>query len=296
MLSEGYFLTAAAACLRVTGEDAANFLQSQGTQDLRGPAGLARYCLWLDHRGCVQGDSWVLKLAENTFLLYSYGYSADTLMNKFARHIIADDVVLEDMTESAILYCLTPEAARDFAARDVRQLPEPGHFVEYDGGFLLAGNRLGPGSFDRILLRGCCTPEIVGSPLNLDDAERWRISHGQPLLPDDITPSCTPLVGGLLSAVSFDKGCYLGQEVVARLSRLDRSQWLLCQFSSCNPVHTGDLIVCADQSEVGTVRSVVDVGDQIIGLALIKGRVWGENLFVGTHRLDLQPLSEIALG
>ena len=84
------------ARLRVSDEDAADFLQSQFSQELRPfEAGQCTYGLWLDVKGKVIADSWVLCEGPEAFWVLSEHAIASELQAKLERHIIADDVCIE---------------------------------------------------------------------------------------------------------------------------------------------------------------------------------------------------------
>jgi folate-binding Fe-S cluster repair protein YgfZ len=98
-----------AAWLRVTGEDAANFLQGQFTNELRGvPAGGAVYGLWLTLKGKVLADSFVVRGGMSAggsaaggaevFWVGSYFSPAAAIRERLEAYVIADDVVIEDLT------------------------------------------------------------------------------------------------------------------------------------------------------------------------------------------------------
>lgn len=221
MPSVNAYHTRPASVIRVSGEDHLDFLQSQGTADLRGPAGLALYSLWLDHKGLIQGDAFVLKLSEAEVLLVSYETPEAALLEKFERHIIADDVDLEAASADWRLYSIDPESVNAFLAERALTM-EPARFGTESDGYVFHGRRLGPGSLEYLV------PAEVEAPFTVAEmepakAENLRIEAGIPSIPRDIPPGTTnPLEAGILSALSFDKGCYLGQEVVARIHRLQR--------------------------------------------------------------------------
>src|SRR3954464_5276449 len=89
------------ACwLRVTGDDAANFLQGQFTNDLRAlPKRGAVYGLWLSIKGKVLADSFVLSgVNPGEFWIGSYYSAAKIIRERLEAYVIADDVTIEDAT------------------------------------------------------------------------------------------------------------------------------------------------------------------------------------------------------
>ncbi len=111
---------------------------------------------------------------------------------------------------------------------------------------------------------------------NSIDVERWRILQGFPLLPSEINGETNPLELGLLDWVSLTKGCYLGQETMAKLARAGVLKQQLRYWHSDSPIHVGEKLVCPISSEnsikkAGLITSVLKLPDSgtSIGLALL---------------------------
>ena len=198
--SLGVFRWQPAAWLRVTGEDAANFLQGQFSNDLRGlPAMGAVYGLWLNLKGKVLADSFVLRgEGEGEFWLGSYFSTAAVIRERLESHVIADDVVIEDL-------------AADWSAisviSDGAELgPEVAH---RPNGFVFRGRR-GSGKGVELVFR-----RDAGLPLELKavwdhareltaaDMERLRVGAGIPAVGVDVGRGDLPNEAGLeVDAVS----------------------------------------------------------------------------------------------
>jgi folate-binding protein YgfZ len=202
--------------IRFSGEDQAEFLQGQGTADLMRPAGSSTYSLWLDFKGNILGDGFVLRLGPEESLLISYTSDATALMAKFDRHIIADDVELENLTGRYRLHSIPAGSVPEAITEGGWEAPGEGMFSEVPKGFLFAGSRLGPGTLE-VLMEKDEADSLPVTEIPSDEAERLRIVAGVLLIPQDTgVGEFNPIETGLVSAVDFGKGCYLGQEVVAR--------------------------------------------------------------------------------
>jgi len=90
------FAPAHTAVVRITGEDAAAFLQGQCTADLRG--GALTDALWLNRKGRVLAHTVVAKEADGSFLLLCPHLAAEALIAVVTANVIADDVVATDET------------------------------------------------------------------------------------------------------------------------------------------------------------------------------------------------------
>ncbi len=257
------------AWLRVTGEDAAIFLQGQFSNDLRqlGQPGVpAIYGLWLTLKGKVLADSFVMRGSSgNEFWIGSYYSPGEVIRERLESHIIADDVGVEDVTAewagvsvlgdgaAALVTGAAPPEARVFPGRRQR-----GDHVE-------CVYRLAEGATEWLAR--------LGGPILGDEAMlRARIAAGIPAVPRDVGPGDLPNEAGLeAEAVSFTKGCYLGQEVMARLKAMGQVRRRLVRVGGPGerfpatpaPIFSGE-------RGVGDLRSAVSDGaGGWIGLAML---------------------------
>lgn len=283
------YSTPPAAILRISGEDHADFLQSQGTADLRGPVGLCRYCLWLDHKGLIHGDSFVLKISDTETLLVSYETPAADLIAKFQRHIIADDVGITDETSMWKVLSIDPDCVSTFYRHRRFDEADAVFHAEADG-YAFRGRRLGPQSADYLV------PFVTGSPLEVEPipvaaAEALRIQAAIPSIPRDIPPATfNPVEANILSALSFDKGCYLGQEVVARVHRLGRLSSRMVSATAADGQSLEPVGLTDGGRPVGALTSVATILDTVTAVGWLKSRYPdGEQLLDG-RRLQIATL------
>lgn len=263
-----------AAVLNVTGEDHAEFLQNQGTADLRGAPGLCRYSLWLDHRGRIQGDAFVLKLDADSMLLVSYATPALELLAKFDRHIIADDVEIEDLTPQYALLSTCAEGIRQALDQTGCGQPAEGGYSTLQGVYCFAGRRLGAGALD-FLVPVAAEMDNGLAGMSREAAEAARIRAGIPLVPVDTghgDDALNPMEAALTQAVSFAKGCYLGQEVVARAHRLQRGSRRLVRFTGGPVALPVPHSLEHEGNRVGEITSVVKNPDNPVALGWLKSR------------------------
>lgn len=247
------------AVIEVSGEDAFVFLQSQFSQDLRplisGSAPI--YGLWLTRKGKIRADSYILRKNAESLLIVSPHCPAPLIIEHLDRHIVADDVALADLTPS---FCLT----RRFGANPLRPTP-------------LFFNSLPDTDGDALLLAESSQPPSSALPsLTEAEANYQRLLHGEPIIPLDITDDNWPQEAGLdSSAVSFTKGCYLGQEVMAHLRRSQgfRRKILPVTLSKAPssegaPLHLGTQLI-------GQLRTWASGPQDILGMAQIRFREIG---------------------
>lgn len=268
------------AVIRFTGEDQAEFLQGQGTADLMRPEGSSTYSLWLDFKGNILGDGFVLRLGPEESLLISYASEASALMEKFDRHIIADDVELEDLTERYRLHSIPAGSVPEAITEGGWEAPGEGMFSEVPKGYLFAGNRLGPGTLE-VLMEKDEADSLPVTEIPSGEAELLRTVAGVLLIPLDTgVGDFNPIETGLVSAVDFGKGCYLGQEVVARAHRLGRSTRRFVAFAGGHGNLEEGPELSIDGTPVGKITSVVKNCDNWVALGWIKSKILdGENRF-----------------
>jgi len=258
-----------AAWLRVSGADAASFLQGQFTNDLRTPAAGAVYGLWLNLKGKVVADSFVIRDAgADGWWIGSYFSAAAVILARLEGLVIADDVVFTDETAVWTAVSVVGEGA----AAWVEANPLPGAVV-------FPGRRGADGAVECVFPRG--GPEypmgadaVAARPvLTADEMERRRISAGIPAVGIDLGEADLPNEAGLeTTAISYTKGCYLGQEVMARLKAMGQVRRRLECVGAGEAAVPAALpaSVYAGGRVVGEVRSAVSDGrGGWLGLAML---------------------------
>jgi tRNA-modifying protein YgfZ len=270
-----------AAFIEVTDEDAADFLQSQFSNDLRGGVGRAVPGLWLDHRGRLRGESSVLVEGRERFHLVSFSTPAAELLPRLESHVIADEVAFADRTgEAGALVLLGRDARAWWTARAGCPPPAEEAFV-YQGDHYAYRNAW----------LGGTALVLVGAPAVLEALreaavaaggeewcearrERWRLGLGRPRIPAEAGLEDTPAETGLNAFCSLHKGCFLGQEVVNRQARLERSSRRLVRVrlpAGRGPLPAAPAVVETTAGmAAGELRGVVTFRDESIGLAVLK--------------------------
>ncbi|HXQ80152.1 MAG TPA: folate-binding protein [Opitutaceae bacterium] len=255
-----------ACLLRVSGPDAATFLQGQFTNDLsKIEPGRAVYGLWLDRKGRVIADSHVVRAADEAgFWIASVSSPAPVVARRLGDYIVADDVAIEDATAGRLGLSLIGAGAGAWLAGEPR------------AGLFFPGRRDSGESWEWIYPAGdsdTVDAAISGArTASSGEMERMRIASGIPSIPADIGPSDLPNEGGLESqAVSYSKGCYLGQEVMARLKSMGRVRRALVRVRGDGAPPPVPAALWSGGRREGELRSAVaDAGERgFAGLALV---------------------------
>jgi tRNA-modifying protein YgfZ len=109
-----------------------------------------------------------------------------------------------------------------------------------------------------------------------DDAfDYLRIASGLPRFGREITDEYIPLETGLWADVSFNKGCYTGQEVIARMESRGRLAKKLVRFRAAAPVAAGTAIEAGGRN-AGTITSAAEGPGGVLALGYLKTRVLGD--------------------
>jgi folate-binding protein YgfZ len=246
------FAPADTAVVRVTGDDAAAFLQGQCSADLRGV--VLTDALWLNRKGRVLAHTVIAKEPDGSFLLLCPHLAAGELIAVVTANVIADDVVATD------------ESAR--WQKWVAWGDEPG----LAGAKAYATRRYGVAAWDVLMPVGTTAPGDLASLAELDAP---RLAAGVPSVPADCGANEFPQECGLDAWVSYTKGCYLGQEVMARIQSMGSLRRVLRRVAG--PVMVGQELKSPEGKVVGTVRSAAgDVGLALVSVDLPEGSALGE--------------------
>jgi len=228
------------ATVAVRGKDRESFLQNMLTNDVRSLApGTGVPAAFLTNKGKLVSDLLVFK-SDDTFLLQMERERAEPFRKALDRYIISEDVALESRAETEATFSLEgPKASgilAELAGISVSDLDELAHLhfrsLELSG---LSGLSEMPARFTA--QRRELTPrfDVTASPAAAKSLlervlehgallggesvrETRRIEASRPRFGIDMDESHLPLEAGLEEAISFQKGCYIGQEYVVRLA------------------------------------------------------------------------------
>jgi len=280
--------------LRVTGANRFDLLNRLTTNDLRGiAAGGGAETVLLTPKGRIIDDL-LLYAEDDSFLLVTSPGNQGRVKETIEKLRFRDDVTLTDVTgETAMIALVGPQSTHlleSLAAAAARAgLPlHHGITVEAAGerflaaraagpaghGFHLIGRASGaPSIWSALLERG---PQYGASPCGEEAWEMVRIEAGLPRFGRELTEEYNPLEARLDAAIDFKKGCYVGQEVVARLdSRQKISKLLVGLWLEPGPIpEAGSAIEAHDRpgSAIGVLTSVAPSLDyrRVLGLGYVR--------------------------
>jgi tRNA-modifying protein YgfZ len=251
--------------VRVHGADAIGWLHDLLTADIAGlaPAGACRSLL-LTPTGRIRADVQVLRRDEDVVLTQEPS-QPDHIGLLLGPYVLSSAVSLEDATGELALFAVPDAAAASIG------LPgfEPSSLGP--GLDLLAAQGKPAWRVQDALVKAAL---IEASPAS---AEAWRIIHGIPRMGADFDQRSLPSEAALDATIDTTKGCFLGQESVARIANLGHPPRVLRHVRSSAPFVPG-APVFVDGAAVGEVTSAAPLADACVGLARIAWAAVGGQL------------------
>jgi folate-binding protein YgfZ len=222
--------------LVVMGDDAVPWLQGLVTSDLFELAeeGAGQQTTVVNNVGRLIAEARVLHVPEMLLLDMEPGVLGEGLMSHLRRHIITEDVKLVDRSEQAARLSVFGEASVDLLEHLCETQRRVVSLEPFEGTWgTLGGDEVIIQRVPWVGERGydvaCASQAALGifdalssgadevEPIGWETLETLRIEAGVPRFGKELTGKRIPLEAGLDDAISFTKGCYLGQEIIARL-------------------------------------------------------------------------------
>jgi len=251
------------AIISVGGDDARDWIQGQVTNQVEGlPAGGSVYAFVLTLKGRTLADVFVL-IGDDEIWLDVPKVQIDALLARLDRYIIMEDVDLEHRPDLGLIAAVGPLAG------EVGQGGWPADRLGVGGRQWVVSMDALSSERDRLVARG---RELGGG---LVGEKAWRRAHvllGRPLFGIDFGDWTYPQETGLNEiAVSFKKGCYIGQETVVMLENRGKAPKVLWRWAiegreppaAKTPILRGETVV-------GEISSAVSEGDGCLALGFLK--------------------------
>ncbi|MFB2881830.1 YgfZ/GcvT domain-containing protein [Floridanema aerugineum] len=127
--------------------------------------------------------------------------------------------------------------------------------------------------------------ELGAVPLGEQGWEQLRITQGRPIPDQELTDDYNPLEAGLWQTISFSKGCYIGQETIARLNTYKGVKQQLWGIRLAAPVEVGSVISLEDE-KVGKITSFTETENGYFGLGYVRTKAGGEGLKVRVGEVE----------
>ena len=267
--------------LKVTGEDAIDLLDRLSTNDFKllEPGGGISTVL-TTNKGRIIDLLRILQREDDLLMITSPGTAA-RVAEWIEFYTFVEDIEVEDVTATTSQWLVAGEGAMDAVAEagfDTDGLNESLSNATTGESSTIVRTMLGEfPAYELITPASEGTLSFGAEYLGRPELAQLRVEQGVPAFPQEMNEDRNPLESLLKPHISFNKGCYIGQEVVARLNTYDRVQRFLCQ------------LIVDDEETVDTGAAVLVDGDQVgeittsapgLALAYLRKRFYEDGLRV----------------
>jgi folate-binding protein YgfZ len=291
--SAGLYLQTGRLVVRVHGDDRVSFMHGMCTADVKGLAsGSLAPALFLTERAHLIAECFIYALEEPELWLEVEASHWPEIRNHLEKLLVADDVEMEEADSLAVLDIEGAKAEEVIrAVFGVSGLVSWHHVERHQVRIANLPRYLGPAfsiiadkpSVPQICehIRRVC-PEVADIGAEVIDV--LRVENGLARIGKDTTPRTLAVEARFERAISFDKGCYLGQETVERATARGALKHRLCGVRVSDGLPSPGAPVTLDGKEIGSLTSVVrspSLG--VIGLAVLHHSAWapGTRVMIG---------------
>ncbi len=235
--------------LRVSGPDRVSFLQGMLTNDVASiPVNGSTYAALLTPKGAMVGDARVLKRSDDLLLAVEPGFGS-AVQAALQRYVVSEEVEISDASSDFGLLAIAGPKSEALIAGALPPFEGLLQVAERLGSALSAGSRWA----------------------GFDAYEVLRVEAGMPRYGIDCDEHTIPLEANLQRAISYDKGCYIGQEVIARTTFRGHVNRKLCGVTLDAGLPPPRAELSSNGKAVGSITSAVQSPSlhQAIALAYI---------------------------
>lgn len=258
MSNSGFFVDVSGrAIVSLKGSESLDLLHRISTNDVQNvPLNGAIQTVFTNEKGRIVEVASILNRGEEEVLVVGQGTDSTLLKDWIERFVIMEEIEVGALSDSLIHFMLF-ELINTLERQDLGSInSEALMFVE----------TLRSSNLTHIIAPRPCRATLEAS---LTEAgiqkcgyqvyDEHRILHGIPGFPGELSTSFNPLEAGLVSLVSFTKGCYVGQEVIARLDTYKKVQKRLVRFAlDAMPLMLPETVLRQGQ-EWGTITSAKEL-------------------------------------
>jgi len=255
------------ALISLTGRDRVRWLNGMVSNNIRDlAAGHGVYAFVLTPQGHIQADLYAFNRGENLLIETERAQSA-ALLQIFRKYIIMDKVEIEDLSEKTVVFSVTgPKSGDVLASLGLTETLEPLQLTDVNWNAaphtLVRGAN--PGFPNYELWVPAEQAESVwkallqagGVEVHEPTIEIFRILCGIPKVGQDIREKTLPHETGQERALNFNKGCYIGQEIVERIRSRGAVHKTFVGFEVEGPVPSAGTKIQSEGKDVGEITSV----------------------------------------
>jgi aminomethyltransferase len=288
--------------IRARGKNRIDFVHRMSTGNLLGIApGAGRPTVFTTPIARIVDYAVVLAFEDSLLILSGAG---EGKLERWLRKYIFfnDDVQLTDESDAMPMVGLYGAGADDFASGFAGGLSHDdadAGAAPAKGTSLYAHRKVGQGVLVNAPPLEGAGYYLLGVPVAasgqlapLSQYHDLRIRAGYPAAPYEINDAYIPLEAGMTSAISFNKGCYIGQEIIARMESRGQLAKRLMKLDSEGILHAGDSLQ-VDGAAVGNVTSVTMDGHAALGYVRAAFAHEGQQIHAGDVSANVRGLAQI---
>lgn len=271
-MPDKYFIRQA-GILTASGKDLTDFMNRMSTNDFR-KSGINEYkkTVLTSDKGRIIDLVTLINLNEG-FLLLTSPFNQEKVKTHLEKYIILDDVSFGISNKNYMQFIIIPDNADDAAVMLTEGKLSVNEVISInETDFIFRDNFMK----EKLIL--ICTEESAGlyedklknlQKMTSDEYENFRIEYGIPDSINELNEDINPIECGLKEYISFVKGCYIGQEVIARLDSQGKIPKQMVKMVSPVKLAAGDKIYLNDK-EAGFISSTVMNDDKCKALGFIR--------------------------
>lgn len=234
-------------------------------------------------KGQVQGLLDIYCIDDQQFLVVLDGISQEDFEKRFAPFMMLDDIELDDVHQE-LISIQGPKASQILLSLNI-DIPSDQDVQQYDWGYIVRKDRFGARrathGFDIITSKLDFVLESIQKQTHLfsvEDFEHHRILTLQAKYPDDIGERAFLHELGINEeCCSFNKGCYVGQEIINRMDVKGLVNKKLLRYQGSAPFEIGETVM-SEEKKAGVVRSACQIQDTYYALIMVRKASWGAQL------------------
>ena len=263
--------------IQASGEDAEDYLQSQWTIDLRKlKTGYVRYGLRLSAKGKILAGAYIARMEEENFLLITFATTAIEIIKLMEENVVADEVTFQDLSEKWKIFGLHLKNSGILASKFDLTAIKDEKIIKFEDGMFMVDKRMASAFYLALCAKDADWEKQFEDGLEEISKLQYeflRIKMSNYFVSTEVGLDDLPQeVGMEKNFVDFNKGCYLGQEVMARLHSMGKVQTEILTVlwkSDCDSHPSLPTDIIMDQKTVGQLRTLVYNGNSWLGVAKV---------------------------
>lgn len=261
--------------LELEGADTPRFCNSMFTNNIRDlPEGGGNHNALTDKQGRIFGMLDAYLIRRDLLLAVMDGSDVTEVSEYLDRYIIMDPIELRDRSEElAVLTLQGPQAEAILRAAGI-PTPDRVH-TAWGGGLVARADRTGLGGFDLVIAREQLAPAWAAltaagaTPAGTDALDALRILRGLPRWPQDMPERAFIHELGIRERVcNFNKGCYIGQEIINRMDTMGKVNKRLTALVSADAAAGAEVV--RGEKGVGVITSVARVDGRVVSIGVLR--------------------------